>query len=162
MKKQGIPIYIDIDRLNDSLLNACKSGNFEKVKYFLTSDELSQHADIYSKSNHPLLFACLNNHTDIIDYLLYSPELKHHADIHANEDIIFHYLLECRQNDVLKYLIFDLNIEKNKRIERCLKIFPNQDVENWFKVRDWDKEVTQGLDINKSVTPNNNIKKTKI
>lgn len=152
-------IYIEQDKLEQSLIEACRIGDLEKVKYLLTSSELSQHADISCINNRPLFMACAWEHKDIIDYLLLSPDLKKHANVHDNKDIIFNYLLETRKDNILQYLIMDMNIQKNKNIERHLRNFPNLNVKNWFKVRDWNKEVTDGLEPAKN---KENTKKLKV
>jgi hypothetical protein len=153
--KNNTSSYIEQDNLDKSLIEACKVGDLAKVKYLLTSDELSQHADISCINNRPLFMACAWEHKNIIDYLLFSPELKKHADVHDNKDIIFNYLLESRKDNILQYLILDMNVQKNKNIERALKNFPNPNVKNWFKVREWNKEVIDGLE------PTNNNEKVK-
>jgi hypothetical protein len=55
--KNNTSSYIEQDNLDKSLIEACKVGDLAKVKYLLTSDELSQHADISCINNRPL-FIC--------------------------------------------------------------------------------------------------------
>jgi ankyrin repeat protein len=72
---------------NNAFLKACKDGDFEKIKYLLTSPELEDHAniDVYESESdfNGYLYACKNGRLDIVRYLLTSPELKYHQSIHS-------------------------------------------------------------------------------
>jgi hypothetical protein len=139
MNNQIIPTYIDQDKLNGELIKACQFGELDKVKYLLTSEKLSQHADISCRDNNPLTMASLGGHIKVIDYLLFSPELKKHPDIHADKDILFHYLLDAKKFDIIKHYIFELNIEKTYKIELLLQTYPNSQIHQWFEMRDLKK-----------------------
>jgi ankyrin repeat protein len=72
---------------NNAFLGACIDGDLEKIKYLLTSSELSDHANIDvtdSESDYNgYLYACRFGWLDIVQYLLTSPELKYHQNIHS-------------------------------------------------------------------------------
>jgi hypothetical protein len=99
----------------------------------------------------------MEGHLEVIKYLTSSHELKEHIDINKKMDKYFEDALSCNQSDVIRYFIFDLNIEKNKKIEKLFQQYPNPQFESWFNLRDVNKELAQELDGNK---PNN--KKNKI
>lgn len=72
---------------NNAFLIACINGEFEKIKYLLTSPELEDHAnlDVYESETdyNGYLYACKFGWLDIVKYLLASPDLKFHQSIHS-------------------------------------------------------------------------------
>jgi hypothetical protein len=149
MKQNTMPICILQDELNDSLCHACQFGDFEKVKYLLTSKELDKHADISCYNNAPLRNACSSEYISIINYLLCSPELVQHPDIHQNNDSLFNHLLEYKIYNIINYLIFEIGLEKTKDIENLLICYPKKDmeeIEKLFEIRDLRKDLSNDLD----------------
>mgnify|MGYP003415881926 CR=1 FL=1 len=72
------------ENINKELIEACKNGDLDKVRYVLTSPELSVHADIHASvseesddndfikhlAEEPLFQAAKNGHLSIVKYLL--------------------------------------------------------------------------------------------
>lgn len=154
--KEKIDINYDNDR---ALVAACSGGHLEVVKYLLTSPDLKKHADIKGDNYYCLTTACSNCHLHIIKYLLTSPDLKEHADIHVYNDEPFKIVMEENVIEILHYFIFDLNITKTKHIERNLKLYPNDNIEKMFMVRELNKSLNNELD---NELDNNEVKNKKI
>jgi hypothetical protein len=126
----------DKDKLNQVLVDLCKDGSLAEVKFLLTSPEIPNRPNIHYEHDEALISSFTYRNTNITQYLLSSSELTEHADIHAREDRLFKYC--CSQNQIhfAKYLIFKLNIEKTIHIKNYLKIHPNKEIEEMFKIRD--------------------------
>lgn len=83
--------YMNTENTTDftlELMQDCKEGNINTVKYYLTSPLLKNKPNINSvneiyKYNFytPLMMAIEGNHIEIVKYLLCSSELKKHANI---------------------------------------------------------------------------------
>jgi ankyrin repeat protein len=111
------------DELNKSLLQACKHGWLDKVKYLLTSPELSNHADINVKymniHSYPFISAAKEGHLDIVKYLINDDSLKDKLDIKTNEGAAFGYACYQGQLHVAQYLLSNsiyrsqINLEAN-------------------------------------------------
>lgn len=142
------------NELDIALIDACEDGHFDKVKYLLTSPELTTHANIRARKDAPLITACGYNNVEIIKYLLTSEELKEHANIHAQADAPFLRAMQRDNWDLVKYYIFDLNIEKNESIRCYYDLFPKEQdkLNNWFKIRDLGQELEEKLSAEN--TPN--------
>jgi hypothetical protein len=154
MKKTNVPIFIEQEELDASLCKACQFNDLEQVKYLLTSNELSQHADISCCKNAPLRNACSGGYIDIINYLLFSPDLNRHSSIHENNDSLFNHLLEYEGYNIINYFIFQLNIEKTQHIEKLLTCYPKKrvaEVQSWFHMRELNSELKNALDNEKVV-----------
>lgn len=108
MKKS--PLYNQVksasqDRINLLFLDACRNGELDKVKYFLTSPEINRYADIHVDQDAALLFATREGHYEVIEYLLNSPDLKENISIHAQGD--YALIGACISGDIemAKYLL---------------------------------------------------------
>jgi ankyrin repeat protein len=166
--------------LNYSLSEACREGDLEAVKFLLTSDDLMFNAQINCENNDPLFQACDYDRMEIIKYLLTSDELKNHADkyfalklcceedkieilefllknsaldidIHIDNSILFELALSNKSNNVLNYLIFNENIERTSRINDLVNKYKNDQVKNWFDLREVNKELNKDL-VNNHLT----------
>lgn len=131
---------------------ACYSGNLELVRYLLTSEELSSHPNIHttymSSPDYALILACQKGYTDIVKYLASSNELKEHANIHADDD---RALLSAYRNghlDIVRFFIFDMNIEKSDALIVYLENEKIEEIENWFKLREINKQLHQEIPTN--------------
>jgi len=129
--------------LNEKLIDACKDGELDKVKYLLTSPELKIHADIHDKLDSPLNLAVFANKIDVVKYLLTSDELKEHANLHADGDNAFVIAAYYDHSDIVNYLIFELNIEKTDAIKKELADTPTIEkrINKLFEIRDLKQEI---------------------
>lgn len=73
-----------------NLFQACKDGDIEKVKYYLTSPlienkpNINDSIEIYKHNYYtPLMVAVSEKNMELTKYLLLSPDLKEHANINA-------------------------------------------------------------------------------
>jgi hypothetical protein len=112
----------NIEELNLSLINACRDGEIEKVKYLLTSPELNLHAKAQCHDGDydlmfPLKSACFKGHLDIVKYLLASPELKEHADIHFEHDESLQIACNSGHLNVVKYLLTSPDLKEHADIK---------------------------------------------
>jgi len=153
--------HCEINADNDAALcAACDYGHLHIVDYLLTSSELNKHSKINTQqgTTSPLSWACSRGHLDVVKYLLTSPKLKEKSDLHFKDDAPF-YEAYCSKNwDILQYFIFDLNIEKTKHIDFCISVYSDSPVENWFRIRESQKELMIELDKKEL----NNKKKNKL
>jgi hypothetical protein len=155
--------------LDQYLIDACIDSDFELVKYLLTSNELSIHADIntlcHGENGQPLRTAFCYKNFELANYLLTSPELKEHADIHVASDDIFRSAFYRKQIDVLTCLIFDYDIKRTKNIDFILSPSNNHNhiemkklVEKMFTTRSLNKELNKELnnELDKKMTISEN------
>lgn len=95
--------------------------------------------------NYKFRIACLHGDLEVIKYLLTSSDLKQQADIHFQRDVGFKYA--CQNSlDIVRFFVFDMNIEKTLTIKQYLKKFPNEQVENMFKLRELNQKLEKELD----------------
>jgi len=142
--------------LDKCLIEACELGDIKLVKYLLTSNELSNHADIntfsHGENGLPLRNAFYKKNWNLAKYLLTSPELNIHADIHIASDDIFKSAFYTKNIDVLECLVFDYNIKRNHIINNILDASKKKDngymaehVEKLFSIRQINKELNNEL-----------------
>lgn len=100
---------------NQKLIEACKNGDLEKVKYFVSIDYNINFQDVHN--NTPLLHSVVNENLNIVEFLV-----KNGANINAknryNNDSI---ILASDHNslDILEFL-FNNNKNKNYNYDRAL------------------------------------------
>lgn len=99
---------------NEALFLAFKSGNDELVKYMLTSDELTTHADAKAKDSELLFKAGKYARIDLIEYLLNTPELN--LDIHVREDQLFVNACENEKFELIKFLLTSPKLKEHSNI----------------------------------------------
>lgn len=144
-------------KLNQHFKVACFNGEFEQVKYLLTSPDLSTHAEINFLNHNGLKCACMHGYVEMVKYLLTSPELKEHGDIYAGEALAFKYICGEDNLELKEYIIFDYKIERNKDIDQYLENFPNELIEKMFRMRDLNAQINSELRVNEPI-----MKKQKI
>lgn len=139
--------YINLTnkKIEEKFIKYCNSGHLDIVKYLLTSPDLKEHVDIHACNDGGFQWACLNGHLDIVQYLLTSPELKDHVNIHTAKDYGFQWSGINNHFNIIQYLILDMNIKKTKDIQEYLKEYPNEQIENMFKLRDLNKKLEKEL-----------------
>jgi ankyrin repeat protein len=91
--------------LQSEFSQACRQGELDKIKFFLTNTQLSKNVDVHYNEDDALHGACSNGHLAVVDYLLTSPELKEHADIHACLDWALSTAARAGNLDIVKYLL---------------------------------------------------------
>lgn len=99
---------------NEALFLAFKSGNDELIKYMLTSDELTVHADAKAKDSELLFKAGKYGKIDLIEYLLNTPELN--LDIHARDDQLFVNACENEKFELIKFLLTSSKLKEHSNI----------------------------------------------
>jgi ankyrin repeat protein len=129
---------------------ACGEGHLDIVKYLLTSPELSVRADIHAENEAALKNAFVDGHIHVVRYLMESPDLESHPNIHKDNDNLFEVLFRNVQKnngkmEIARYFIFDLNIERTKQIDKLLAEKPNEQIENWFKIRELNHDLENQL-----------------
>jgi hypothetical protein len=142
------------ENLDDAFIWACLKGEFEKIKYLLTSPELKIHANIHTEGDNGLMVAFKKSHLNIIKYLLTSPELKEHANIYNNQSAPFITSCIYSNNEVLEYLILDYKVDENEYITNFLNKNAKKIVKNLFETRELTLELTHSSSNEKKIKPN--------
>lgn len=94
------------------LAQACYYGDLDEVRYFLTSSELKEKANInYYQQYHgtvddPLSMAAMGGHLHIIEYLLTSSELKEHANIGFHNCKVVKFAIMRNHVDIINFCLF--------------------------------------------------------
>lgn len=142
------------EEVNNRLIESCKTGDLELVKYLLTSPKLKIHADIHYKDDDAFTTACDGGHLHIIKYLCTSPELKEHVDIRSANDLGFVIACENNNLELVKYFLIssDLNshadihtysnyalreICKRGHLELLEYLTSSIEVNAWYQKEDW-------------------------
>jgi len=100
-------------QLDEELIEACKVGDLEKIKYLLTSADIDDRANINPQTWHtPLGEACWNGHLEIVKFLLTSPDLKVHADMFDSDSRSLVYAAYNGHLDIVKYLLTSSDLEQ--------------------------------------------------
>ena len=133
---------------------ACRNEHFDIVKYLTSSPDLKDKIDIHLKNDLVFVNACANGQINVIKFLLTSPELSEHSNL-SHEGFVLAYKQE--ELEVIRFLIFDMNIEKNNKVKKLLRITPNEQIENMFKMRELNKYLEKELN-----SDNNNQKNKKV
>lgn len=113
-----------VPELNNFLIKACLDGDFEKVKYLLTSPDLKNHAQPQCDDGDydklfPLKQAAFNGHFEIIKYLLTSPDLKEHADIHFENEEAFQIACIRGHLNIVKYMLTSPDLKEHADIRKA-------------------------------------------
>jgi ankyrin repeat protein len=138
----------------------CYVGNFEAVKYMLTSPNIKNPLNLYICGDNAIFQACKNGHLNIVQYLTSSPELSNHVAYSDKIDKGFIGACEKWHLDVIKYLIFDYKIEFSSEIYEYLgDSLMNDEIEEMFYVRSLHDDIDKDLSIN---TKDKVVKKIKI
>lgn len=146
--------------LNNHFLGACNYGEFDKVRYLLTSSDLTKHAEINYLDGVPLSYACMNGHLDIVKYLLSSPELTHHADIHITNDHPLYCAISSGNMDIVEYLISSPDLKEHADVHaKDDRIFADmcsdQEIEILeYLIFDYNIKKTQCIEIILNDNPN--------
>lgn len=150
----------------DVLLHiGCDEGNFDIVKYVLTSEEIEKHANISLEGNKALINACTKGHLDIVKYLLTSTELKKHANINAQNGKALDYACFKGHLEVVKYLTTSKELKKkidiNKNIGKYFKsaLEGNQEELLWYFMVDLNVEKTPQIERALKLHPNKKVEK---
>lgn len=140
------------EKLNEQLGIACVNGDLTKVKYLLTSKDLKRHADIKAVDSLGFCQACLNGHINIVKYMLFDEELINHVTIHAKGKLGFKLASLQNHHELINFFIFEMKIRKTKSIEIFLQKNPNEQVQNWFNLRELNDNLEKDLSSKKNKT----------
>lgn len=91
-------------RMNSLFEGYCKKGDFEMIKYVLTSDEIDFNYDI-NFSTHGFSMLCKKNKIEIIKYLLTSKDLKQHYNINNGSALALYSICENGHLELLKFVM---------------------------------------------------------
>jgi DNA mismatch repair ATPase MutL len=128
----------------------CSTKNVEIVKCLSSTENQSLFGDLKETFNSGLILAAKENQLEVIKYLVSLKEINYLSS--------FESLCETNMTNTLKYLIFDLNIEHTSEIDNYLKKRDNEGVQNMFKIRIINEQLTQELDASKSNKTNKHNK----
>src|SRR5579875_2933685 len=88
--------------LNSEFINSCHIGDLDKLKYVLTSPELSLHASLDDNYRSALNIACENGHLEIVKYLL---SYSNYKNINANSNVALILASENGHLDIIRYIL---------------------------------------------------------
>ncbi|AKI80641.1 putative ankyrin repeat protein [Acanthamoeba polyphaga mimivirus] len=88
-------LAITINSLNSQLVNNCKTGNLNMVKYLIDLG-----ADIKSDNNSAVIYASKNGHLEVVEYLV-----SQGANIRANKDLAVRWAFRKGHIEVVEFLI---------------------------------------------------------
>jgi hypothetical protein len=146
-------------KLDDVIIDACKHGEIDTIKYLLTSPQLIYHPSI---TNNLIDFTCIFDQVDALKLLLnLNKEINIQADIEKPFDAFsgrnnfFGYAYNNFSENIIKYFIFDLKINKIDWIENYKNHHKHgsdydvliKKIKHWFDLRDLNKELSDSLDI---------------
>lgn len=103
-----------VNSLTGFLVDACKAGNLELVRYLLTSSDLVHHADVDALGGGAITNAIQYGHFDILKYLMTSKELKKNATQGFPDALI---MACCTGNlEIVRYLLTSPDLKKKANI----------------------------------------------
>lgn len=113
--------------MQHNFLKACLVGEFENVRYMLTSPHLEKYRHSwlngtqheFGASHQGFIYACENGHLKIVEYLTSSYELQEHVDINLIEKTV-----RIKNEKVLHYLISRFNLHKEHPFVPKIEFFP--------------------------------------
>lgn len=94
----------------------CYNGHLDVVKFLLTSNKLTQNADIHHDDDYAVTLGSFCGHLDLVRYLLTSKDLKEHANIHARENSPLIWAAQNKQLEVVQYLLESSEIKEHADI----------------------------------------------
>lgn len=145
-----IKVHINPTKYYLGFKKACANNHINIAKYFLEDTNLLQELN---GSNYREIFlaTCHNNSVDCLDYILKTTYLEEYVNIQSE----FINLIDKEMFEVIRYLIFEYDINTTSEIDKYIK--NHDEVKNWFKTRDLNKELNKEL-----ISSKDNNKKLKI
>ncbi len=135
--------------LKQLFFESCSKNNVLIVEQLLTNKHYR--VDVSSEEYLGLRCACTYGSVDVLKYLLTPNKSFDMPDIHAKNDSAFKSAARMLKYDVLEYLILDKNIQKTEEITKYLNKNPNKVIDNLFKLRELDSQLSFDFsDTNKS------------
>lgn len=107
-----------IPDIQEQFIQACRNADIKKMRYFLTSESLLNHADINEKGD-ALFAACAYRRLEVAEYLLSSEDLKVHADItYRSDSSNYCFNIACSYGclDIVKFMVESPLITKHSKI----------------------------------------------
>lgn len=111
----------DTKKIDELLIEACKSNDLITVKKLLTDKTLPYNANVSYKFSASFVEACKYGHIEVVDYLLTSQELVEHVHIDACRGAGLRSACENGHLDVVNYLL------TNKKLKKIATIHINDD-----------------------------------
>jgi hypothetical protein len=113
--------------MQHNFLKACLIGEFNNVRYLLTSPHLDKYKSSwlngvqheFGSSHQGFIYACENGHLKIVEYLTSSYELKEHVDINLVDRKI-----RIKSEDVLRYLVSKFKLEEDHPFVSKIDFYP--------------------------------------
>jgi len=136
--------YILKDYVEDLFSIACNYSQLQIIDYFLNSPDITKHIKLIIEQDH-LEFACKEGKIELAKYFLDSPQYSKLFNLNANNDEIFIHAVKQNHNDIIQYLIFDKNIKKTSIIDSHLNYHCNEQVINWFELRNLKDDLNENL-----------------
>jgi hypothetical protein len=147
-------------KINTAFTEACGNGELDKVRFLLTSNRLSFHADIHYFNDMGFVSACLYRKFNIVKYLLTSSELKENANINAQDDFAIRGLCNYSDVDIIKYLLTSSELKTHSNIHAQYDdAFKNAYIAQHFNVLQYlilDFKIERTEEINQFMIENPN------
>lgn len=125
--------------LDSHLIIACANGQFEHVRYLLSSSELTENADIHSDDDGAFISLCMYGYIEHYHHILVKKLLQNNM------------YKDPEYDSILTYLIFDMNIEKTDCISSFLEnIYEKNDelvrkINKMFELRNFKNQLENEL-----------------
>lgn len=120
---------VDIDDVflfsdNSIVLNplccAVRFNCMETIKFLLTSNDISQKANININQGEPLIIACSKGHLPVVQYLLTNKELKEHSDMYLQQCACLIAAFEKNHMAIVNFLLYDMKLIVNPHFYQCI------------------------------------------
>jgi len=141
--------------LNSSAFtNACATDQIEVVKYLLTPKFKNQiNMDVIFSG---LVQTCRYGSRKSLQYIWENTDVKNSKQLDNNLAAVFGLAYLENHLEVVHYMIFDLYIKKDELVNGYLNTKPNEQVNQWFELRQLNNDLSQ--DLIKSHSYNRKVK----
>lgn len=139
--------------ISSGVTDAAMTGKIELIRVFLEDSPIRNTIDKNELIGKIINIGCIYNQLEIVKYAIEKDNSQYFNKETNNINNTFVTSLTNGSMDVLKYFIFDLNIEKNSSLSNFLDTNLNENFEkvnNWFKIRDINKDLQEELPIIKN------------
>ena len=102
-------------KLYKSFDRFCREGDFDMIKYMLTSPDMELNYDLHH-SNSGFNILCEKNNIPVITYLLTSPELKNRAKIRAGSNVAIEIACSEGHLELVKFLLTSPALKEHANI----------------------------------------------
>ncbi len=126
--------------LKQLFFEACSKNNIDIVKILLETKQFK--INVSCEEDLALRCACTYGSINILKYLLTPNNSFDMPNIHSKNDSAFKNAARMSQYEVLEYLILEKNINQTEEITKYLTKNPNKIIDNLFKVRELEKQLS--------------------